>query len=135
MKKIEYVLYNEPEIRDKVTEAKNKSARMEIRNGSRMIDPTAAAAIRNLVPVKAILIDNQILKEPELWLEVIEQTRKWCRERGERFYRVMRCKYCRESVAAVCKELGITGENYRAAVEEIRHYAAMWAAWYRLIAF
>lgn len=135
IKKVEYVLYNELEIREKVTEAKNKVALSEIRNNSQMSDPTAAEAIRNLVPVKAILIDNQLLREPETWLEVIERTREWCRRSGEKFYRIMRGKYCRESVAAVCQELGISGDNYRAAVEAIRNYAAMWAAWYHLVAF
>jgi len=135
IKKVEYVLYNELEIREKVLEAKNKAALPAVRNGSQISDPTAAEAIRNLEPVKAILIDNQLLMEPEKWLEVIERTRDWCRRHGEKFYRIMRGKYCRESVSAVCQELGITGDNYRSAVEDIRNYAAMWAAWYHLVAF
>lgn len=135
MKKIEYIFYNEAQIRELVTEAKNKVALSEIRNSSHLSDPTAAEAIRNLTPITAVVIDNQVLKYPEYWLEVVERTRHWCRERGELFYKILRAKYCRESKNKICTELEISADYFGRTVDKIRNYAALWAAWYRLIAF
>lgn len=135
MNKIEYIFYNEAEIRELVAEAKQKVVASLVRNDSKFSDPTAASAIRNLTPIEYVILKERRIRAPEMWLEVIERTRSWCHEQGGNFYRVLRARYLQEKVTAVCRELGITGDTFYRTLDKIKNYAALWAAYFHLIRF
>ena len=133
LRKIEYVFYNEALILEEVYHKKNKAAISEIRNDSNLTDPTAMAAIRNLTPVKSVIINDVKLMDPEQWLEVVEKTRSHCRRNGKVYVEVMHGRYSREDFKETCARLGITPDGYYRTLEKIRNYAALQAAWYHLI--
>lgn len=135
MKKIDYIFYKEAEIREQVLELKKKVAHNEIRNASSLSDPTAAEAIRNIMPVTAVVIDERILKYPEHWLEVVDLTKKQCRKWGETFYGILRGRYSGEDFKETCARFSISVDFYYRTLEKIRNYAALWAAWFHLISF
>lgn len=133
LRKIEYVFYHEALILEEVYHKKNKAAISEVRNDSRLSDPTAMAAIRNLTPVQSVVIDNVKLLNPEQWLEVIGKTRSYCRRNGEIYFEVMHGRYSREDFKKTCARLGISSDGYYRTLEKIRNYAALQAAWFHLI--
>lgn len=135
MRKIDYVFFNEAQIREAVIESKNKMIYSEIKNPSAISDPTAATALRNLMPVEYVKIDAQLLRKPEEWLEVIDNTKRWCRERGETYYRILRGQYLGEKISRLCEEIGISADYFYRTLNKIRNYAALWAAWFHLVAF
>ena len=55
-KKIDYVLFNEAEIRKLVNEEKLRIIRHEISNSSNLADPTAAQVLKDSTPVGVILL-------------------------------------------------------------------------------
>ena len=133
LKIIDYIFYNESLIRELVEEVKLKSARSEIHNASNLSDPTAAVAIKNLTPVTAIILDKRVLKFPEHWLEVVDLTKKWCRQRGEIFYQILRRRYTDEETEKICADLSISTDFYYRTLGKIRTRAALIASWYHLI--
>ncbi len=132
-KKIDYIFYNEAAIREAVLETKNNAARSEITNASSLSDPTAAEAIRKLTPVTAIVLNEKILRYPEHWLEVVENTKSWCRERGETFYIILRDRYNEIETKKTCADLNISADFYYRTLEKIRIHAALVAAYLHLI--
>ena len=71
---IDFIFYNESEIRKAVVESRIDITRPELKNGSGISDPTARDAIRNLMPISQITICGQVIKFPERWLIVVEKT-------------------------------------------------------------
>ena len=135
IKKIEFVFYYEDVIREMVQEARNKIAASEVRNASRVSDPTAAAAIRNITPVEYVIINSQRLHKPERWLEVIDNTRSWCVAQGGKISSILRERYGGKKNSQVCKELDIDANYFYRALDKIRNYAALWASKFQLINF
>ena len=95
IRKIDFVFYNETEIRLAVLETRlNGKPLPEIsRNASNIGDPTASEAIANLIPVSAVKIKGQELRLPEKWLEVIGKTYAWAADTNTLRYQVARLKY------------------------------------------
>lgn len=130
---IEFVFYNEREIRLAIMDARAESNSPEIRNGSGLPDPTATAAIRNLSLVPFIVIGGQELKLPERWMTVVEKTYAWCKRQGGKYYDVARARYGGEYFVNTCAKLDLTISLFYDIIEKIKVYAALQAAQLNLI--
>lgn len=133
MKKIEFAFFNEKEIREAVEEAREDSKTPELRNGSGCPDPTASTAIRNLSPIPSVMIDGVELKSPESWLTVIDKTYNWCKRQGGKYYECARGRYKGECFVKTCVNAEVSAAYFYDTIERIRNYAAIQAAWLRLI--
>ena len=133
IKKIEFVFYNEREIREAISEAREDIKTPELRNGSGLPDPTASTAIRNLSPVMSVKVGGVELKKPESWLTVVEKTYKWCKRQGAKYYEVARRRYAGEYFAKTCANTGLSISRLYEVLEKIRNYAAIQAAYLQLI--
>ena len=134
--KIEYVFYNERQIRSAVTELKN-AGKVSNETGRRSVnkfsDPTGSAAVKNLTPLKMILLNEKILYNPEQWLEVVDRTLNFCRRRGDIFLNVFRGRYSGEHFAKTCAKSEIGVDTFYRVLEKIRYHAALVAASLQLI--
>ena len=130
---IEFVFYNEREIRLAIMDARASSNSPELRNGSGLPDPTATEAIRNLSLVPFITIGGQELKLPERWITVVEKTYNWCKRQGEKYYEIARARYNGEYFVNTCAKLDLTFSLFYDIIEKIKVYAALQAAQLNLI--
>ena len=133
IKKIDFVFYNEKNIRQAVFEARESRRRPELKNGSGLSDPTARDAIRNLTPLSFIKIAGEMLKFPESWLKVIDKTYSWCKRQSACHYEVLRRKYNNEHYKKICVDLHISPTTFQGLINRARQYAALQAAQFRLI--
>ena len=133
--KIEYVFYNAELIRTAINEIRNAGRPANEtgrRSENKISDITGNDAVRNLTPLKMILIKEQILYNPEEWLQVYDKTLKWCTQRGK-YLNVFKGRYGNEHFAKTCANAEITQDTYYRILEKIRYYAAMTAAYLHLI--
>lgn len=130
---IEFVFYNEREIRLAIMDARAESNSPELRNGSGLPDPTATTAIRNLSLVPFIVVGGQELKLPERWLTVVEKTYDWCKRQGEKYYEIARAKYNGEYFVKTCANIDVSITRFYEIIEKIKVYAALQAAQLNLI--
>lgn len=133
LRKIEFVFYNEGEIRQVLLEERQRRIQPEIHNASGLSDPTAAEAIKNITPINSIKVLDKILMYPEKWLEVVEKTYQWARNQGEVLYEIARRRYRGEHHGKICTTLGISVDNFYRQLERVRFRAALEAAYRRLI--
>ena len=136
IRKIDFVFYNEQEIRLAVLEARNTGkplAEVPSRNASGMSDPTARDAISNLSPVPVVRINEQELRLPERWLTVIDKTYAWAKSQSDEHYEVARRRYHGEDYRVTCRELHVAQSTHSKIMENIRMYAALQAAQMNLI--
>ena len=118
IRKIEFVFYNEDEIRAAVFEARNEPAFVPIiRNASGLSDPTAKEAIINLTPLPTVKVKGTELELPEKWLLVIDKTYAWAKKQGEVKYEVARRRYNGEDYRKTCSELHISSNIHYRIVE------------------
>ena len=132
-RKIDYVFFNEEKIRQAVYEARNFHRKPEIPNKNSKGDPTAQEAVKNLTPIKDVIIADKVLSAPELWLDVIDKTRNRCIRRGGRFPEVFQRYYSGEHFANTCFDLELPVNRFYRTLDKIRAYASLWAAWHHLI--
>ena len=133
LKFIEYILYNEAAIREAVEEARLHLPKYEIRNDNAIGDPTASEVIKNLMPVKLIVLDGRKIYHPEKWLEVIDKTRQYCAKHGELYTEIFKSRYGSVYYAHTCELLNINDNKFYRILEKIRHYASLQAAYHHLI--
>ena len=133
IKKIEFVFYNEREIREAITEARYDNKTPELRNDSGLPDPTASTAIKNLSPVAAVFVGGVELKKPESWMVVVDKTYNWCKRQGEKYYAFARSRYNGEYFAKSCARYDTSITQFYGVLERIRNYAALQAALLNLI--
>lgn len=133
IKKVEFAFYNEHAIRDAVYEARLDSFTPEVRNGSGLPDPTATAAIKNLVPVAMVLVEGTPVTRPESWLTVVEKTYNWCKNQGQIYYDMAKHRYGGAHFVRICSDLDIVPERFFRMLEKIRNYACLQAAQLNLI--
>lgn len=124
VKKIEFVFYNEEKIRQAVMDARNLP-RVPGKNGSKVSDPTASQAIRNVTPLRRVRINGEYLEWPEAWLQVVDATYAWCDH--DRLI-VARDKYSNLYYRETCVKLSISQSTYSRFLADIRHYASLCAA-------
>lgn len=137
---IDFIFYNEQEIRDSVrrvrlkkSTAHSNNAFVVVRDGA-LNDPTATMALRNLTPLQAITLnDGEIVERPESWLEVIDKTYNYCAKCNDCRGEVARRRYRREDYRKTCTELKISNTARRRLLELVKIYAALQAVQLGLI--
>ena len=132
-KKIDFVFYNEKNIRQAVFEERETAFKPELRNGSGLSDPTARDAIRNLTPLPFVTIGGEKLTYPETWLEVIDKTYNWCKRQSVLLYESVRKKYLGNHYKKICTELNISIKTFFNLIHRARQYAALQAVQLHLI--
>ena len=138
IKKIDFVFYNEREIRLAVLEAREgggsgKPLEVPGRNGSGVSDPTARDAMYNLTPLPMVRINGQELRLPERWLTVIDKTYAWAKSQSEIHHEVARRRYRGEDYRVTCRELHIAKSTLHRIIEVVKMYASLQAAQMNLI--
>ena len=131
-KQVDFIFYREKQIKDAVFEKRNgnkeSSLPMISLFSSGTSDPTASKAVRNLTPLKFVVLkDNVIIKFPEKWLEVIEKTYSWCKRQPDCHYEVARRRYNNEDYRKTCIDLHISNPTRHRILEKVRIYAALQA--------
>ena len=125
VRRVEWHIRHEREIRDAVTEAKY-SAGGHIGGApsghSYISDPTAAQALRAVAELREVEIESGGRVEwPERWLAVIDAVRSWCGNDTIRA-EIFRRRYKGESYVSTCFDLHIAGRTYHDILSEIRGY-------------
>ena len=124
IRKIDFVFYNEAEIRLLVKEEKGEKKIPLIRSTSGISDPTAKEAISNLTPLKSITVKGKELSRPEDWLKVIDNTYAWAKEQDNPRYVVAKLKYMGEDYRLICAKCHISTKYQYLLIERFRMYAA-----------
>ena len=135
IRRIDFVFYNEAEIRLAVLEAKfdGKPIPAISRNASKISDPTASEAIVNLTPIATVKIKGQDLQQPEKWLAVIDKTYAWTAAKDNLRYQVAKLKYKGVDYRAICFGQHISIRFLYTLLEKFRGYAASQARDEKLI--
>ena len=126
IKKIDFIFYNEKEIRLAVLEARNTGkplCEVPSKNASGVSDPTARDAMYNLTPLPTVRINGQDLRLPERWLTVIDKTYAWAEADNKLRYKVAKLKYSGENYKAICMECHISMKHQYLLLEKFRMYA------------
>ena len=131
--KIDFVFYNEKNIRLAVIEEREAPIKPELKNGSGLSDPTARDAIRNLTPLLFVEIAGDFLKFPESWLEVIDKTYNWCKRQSIVHFESVRRKYLGDHYKKICRDLHISATTFHNMIHRARQYAALQAVQLHLI--
>ena len=132
-RKIDFVFFNEKNIREIVFESRENNFKPELKNGSGISDPTARDAIRNLTPLAKITVCGITLKFPESWLEVIDKTYNWCKRQSETHFESVRRKYLGDHYKKICRDLHISATTFHNMIHRARQYAALQAVQLHLI--
>ena len=131
MRQIDFIFYREKEIREAVFRARIKTAfsgTLRLVNAGGIPDPTATEAVRNLTPLKSVILnDGEMIEYPESWLEVIDKTYKYCETQNDSRLEVARRRYSHEDYRKTCVELNISDTKRRRLLELVKIYAALQA--------
>lgn len=119
-KKIDFVFFNERQIRAMVRDIRNGAVEHEA-NGSGISDPTAAQAIRNIIPIKTIYVNGYRLEWPESWLHVVDVVKAKCLEYNKSYLRVLDWYYKRVPYQQVCEEISVEQSTLSKMWKEVRH--------------
>ena len=134
IKKIEYIFFNRDKIIEEVIEVKLRRIYPEVKTQSGTGDPTATEAFKNLTPLESVVVDNQILYQPEQWLEVAEKTFNWCISSGSAYSQIFIDRYTdKKYFVQTITQLEISTDQYYKILNKIRNRAALIAAWHHLI--
>ena len=124
IRKIDFIFFNETEIRLLVADARNNLKVPIVRNSSQIPDPTAKEAIANLTPIKSITIKGKELNRPEDWLKVIDNTYDWAKKQDNPRYVVAKLKYMGEDYRLICAKCHISIKYQYLLIERFRMFAA-----------
>lgn len=117
-KKIDYVFHNVHKIREAVRDARADRGAVE-KNGSGVGDPTAAQAMRDIMPLKSVEIDGEPLEKPEAWLQVVDAVYGWC---DFTHTVIMADKYAGEDYRRTCVKLSISQSTHSKYWHDIREW-------------
>ncbi len=79
VRKIDFVFYNEKEIRQAVLDAREASPPPSgVGSKNHVSNPTEAKALRNLTLLRNVRVQGRDLEWPERWLKVIDTVYAWC---------------------------------------------------------
>lgn len=133
-RKIDFVFYNEGKIRVAVAEMRLDDGRPHIPQKIELSDPTVSQALRNLTPIKSVMLNcGQSLEYPERWLIVIDKTWHWAKSQNDCRYEVARRRYAYEDYRKTCRELQISDTRRRRLLDLVRMYASLHAVQLGLI--
>lgn len=131
MRKIDFVFYNEREIREAVLDAREGNEKRGAKNKNHVSDPTAAKAIRSVMPLKSVRVRGVSLAWPEHWLKVVDAVYAWCK--GDRLI-VAKNRYINnEDYRRTCIKLSISRTQYYRILNEVRQRAALCAVQFGVI--
>jgi len=131
-RQVDFIFYHERKIRDAVIEKQlgkdNSISLFPVANTHNISDPTASKALKNLTPLKFVILpDGTLIKYPEKWLAVIEKTYNWCRRQEDCRYEVAKRRYNNEDYRKTCIDLHISKTTLHSLLEKVRIYAALQA--------
>lgn len=133
-RKIDFVFYNEGKIRIAIAEMRLDDGRPHIPQKTELADPTAGQALKNLTPLKSVMLNcEQSLEYPERWLIVIDKTWQWAKAQNDCRYEIARRRYAQENWQKTCKELHISNTTRRRLFDFVRMYASLHAVQLGLI--
>ena len=136
LRAIEFVLYNEREIRLAVFEARNNSVCHTGGSPSGhayIADPTAIQAVRNAEELPSVtLSDGKTLSLPEKWLSVIDKLREWA-SLDTIAHGILHDRYHEEPWQYSTNRLNISHTTYTNYLDRIRTQAKIIAAKFDLI--
>lgn len=97
-------------------------------NHSFISDPTAILAMKHSAPIKQVTIDGgktteEVIKRPEDWIFVVEQTYTHFREHDRIICNVLSRRFQNEPWPTTCAKLEITKDKYYAARDTGIRYA------------
>ena len=132
IRKIDFVFYNEREIRRGVKEVREDPAPIQKTNVKVLAfsDPTSMSAIRNATPIEKIVFGDHVLESPEKWLNVIDRTYSWADELTKS---IARRRYGKEDYRKICGDLSIAQTTFYEKLKKFQRYAVMQAIALRLI--
>ena len=132
IRKIDFVFYNEREIRRGVMEIREDPAPSQKTSVKVLAfsDPTSMSAIRNATPIEKIVFGEHVLENPEKWLNVIDRTYSWADELTKT---IARRRYSKEDHRKICGDLSIGATTFYEKLKKFQRYAAMQAIALRLI--
>ena len=137
IRRIEWVFRREKAIRQAVYEKRMDRGGFTGGDGNghcRISDPTALQAIRNVIELETIIIDDGgRIMYPEKWLRVIDKMREWCKEDTINAEIFRRRYEDEEAYYRTSMELHITGALYYQRLLKIRNQAKIFAAYEQLI--
>lgn len=116
-KKIDWVFFNERAIRAIVLDIRNDIGKHE-HNGSGVSDPTAAQAMRNVMPIRAISLYGCRLEWPEAWLRVVDMVRAHL---DERYRAILEGHYKRHTQEKMTRKANSSQSTVSRMWKEIRH--------------
>lgn len=129
IKKVDFVFYREKDIRDAVEEFRH-GGKKQAEGGGGIGDPTAAQALRNVIPLRCANINGHMLEWPESWLQVIDATYGWCNQ--DRLI-VAKDRYNDVDYRVTCAKLSIAQPQYYKLLRSVRNRAVLCAVQYGLI--
>lgn len=130
IRKVDFVFHNEKAIREAVLDARNCHEKTGKIGGTG--DPTASQAIRNITPLRDVMIWGEKLEWPEEWLRVINATYEWC-DRDRLI--IAKDRYAGVDYRKTCAKLSISATTYFNLLKEVHIHAAFCAANLQLIRF
>ena len=132
IRKIDFVFYNEREIRRGVMEIREDPAPSQKTSVKVLAfsDPTSMSAIRNATPIEKIVFGEHVLENPEKWLNVIDRTYNWADELTKS---IARGRYKKEDYRETCLKQNCSERVYYLRLREFRYRAAMIAAGLQLL--
>jgi len=131
--KIDYVFYNEGEIRKAVRDKKADPGVHHGKgpsSGGYVSDPTASAALHEIMPIKAVVVDGKRLEKPEKWLRVVSETYSHLKDQQ---CQIVRSRFRGDSYQVTCMDCHISPATYNRTISDARMYAAAVAAQLGLI--
>ena len=132
IRKIDFVFYNEREIRRGVMEIREDPAPSQKTSVKVLAfsDPTSMSAIRNATPIEKIVFGDHVLENPEKWLNVIDRTYSWADELTKS---IARERYKGADYRQTCMRNNCSERVYYLRLERFRNRAALIAVSLKLI--
>lgn len=133
-RKVDFAFYNEEKIRIAIAEMKEDNGRPYLSQSSGFSDPTATQVVRDLTPLKQVMINcEQSIEYPEKWLTVIDKTWLWAKKQTDCRYEVAKRRYAKEDYRKTCLDLHISNTTRRRLFDFVRMYASLHAVQLGLI--
>ena len=106
---------------------KGKINKMGIKNASQISDPTASEAINNVMLLPYVKINDKNLELPEVWLDVVRGTYKWCKEQADNLYEIAKRRYKGIDYRKICSEMSISQSTLSKMIDKVKTRALLLA--------
>lgn len=123
-KRVEWMLYRWKKLEQAVFEARNDRPREQVAAGvsiNRISDPTASTAIGNITSLKAVIVDDEVVRNPEKWLQLINMIYNQCSEIERKIF--VRRYIDKAKPTRIATDLYMADTTYFDIVNGIKSYA------------